>query len=129
MNADNVSKPRARVVDCIVVTSEIRNNDSGNKDDRPGTESPKKEKHAPKPIPDYTVTVKSRVLLINREMALDKMPYRYDVKTRDGKLQIDLLVLDSHGDVALQHTKEVTPDNYKAILDNMRSGIGFLFDD
>jgi len=69
------------------------------------------------------------VLLINKEMSAEKMPYRYDVKAVDDKLLIDMLVLDKHGDIALQHTKEVTSSNYKTILDNLQSGVGFLFDD
>jgi len=78
---------------------------------------------------DFSVTVKNRVLLINKEMSLDKAPYRYDVRTDGERLLIDMLVLDKHGDIALQHTKEVTSSNYKTILDNLQSGVGFLFDD
>ena len=129
MNTDNISKPQARVVDCIVVTSEVRNNDPDNRGALPETETPKAPRRTSKPTPDYSVTVKNRVLLINKEMSAEKMPYRYDVKAVDGKLLIDMLVLDKHGDIALQHTKEVTSSNYKTILDNLQSGVGFLFDD
>jgi hypothetical protein len=129
MNTDNISKPQARVVDCIVVTPEVHNKHSDNKEAPPESLPAKQPPSSLKTVPDYSVTIKNRVLLINKEMSLDKAPYRYDVRTEGERLLIDLFVLDKHGDIALQHTKEVTPSNYKVILDNMQSGVGFLFDD
>lgn len=130
MNTDNINnKPRPKIVDCIVVSPEVHNKHSDNEGALPEIKPTVRLSCFSKTIPDFSVTVKNRVLLINKEMSAEKMPYRYDVKTVDGKLLIDILVLDKHGDIALQHTKEVTSSNYKAILDNIQSGIGFLFDD
>jgi len=129
MNTDNISKPQARVVDCIVVTPEVHNKHSDNEEAPPESLPAKQPPRSLSAVPDFSVTVKNRVLLINKEMSAEKMPYRYDVKAVDDKLLIDMLVLDKHGDIALQHTKEVTSSNYKTILDNLQSGVGFLFDD
>jgi hypothetical protein len=129
MTADDISKPRAKVVDCIVVTPEVHNKHSENEGAPPEAKPTRRLSRFSRAVPDFYATVKNRVLLINKEMSAEKMPYRYDVKAVDGKLLIDMLVLDKHGDIALQHTKEVTSSNYKTILDNLQSGVGFLFDD
>jgi flagellar hook protein FlgE len=130
MNTDSVSnKPRARVVDCIVVTSEVHNKDSGNKEAPSRSEPPKKLFRPSKNRPEYTDTIKKRVQLLNKDLSLKNKSYRYNTRQDGDKLFVDMFVMDSHGDIVLQYTKEVTQDNYRVILDSMQSGSGFLFDD
>lgn len=130
MNTDSVSnKPRARVVDCIVVTSEVHNKGSGDKGAPSRSDLPKKPFRPSKSRPEYTDTIKKRVQLLNKDLSLKNKSYRYDTRQEDDKLLVDMFVMDSHGDIVLQYSKEVTQDNYRIILDSMQSGSGFLFDD
>jgi len=130
MNTDSVSnKPRARVVDCIVVAPEVHNKDSDNKGTPPRSEPPKKLFRPSKNKPEYTATVKKRVQLLNKDLFTKNKSYRYDTRQEGDKLLVYMFVMDSHGDIVLQYTKEVTQDNYRVVLDSMQSGNGFLFDD
>ena len=127
---DIILKPRALVVDCIIGIPEVHNKHSKNKEGFSSQKEPFKGPFRPtKTIPVYSNTIKKRVELMNKEMLSKNLPYRYDIQPREGSLSLNMTVLGPQGEALQRHTKEVTSNNYKTLLDNMQTGRGFIFDD
>lgn len=124
-----IPAPGPRVVDSIMFTGALEN---------PGDKKFPSDKkaflkrvfHSLSTTPDYQATIDKRIEILNQYFQDKKMSYRFRTrKTKKKEFLLDILLLNSQGDTTELHTRTVTPDNFRSILDRMSDGSGFIFED
>jgi hypothetical protein len=79
---------------------------------------------------DYLRTIRTRAQATDREFQRRHLPYRFKVLTDNNEnVLIDLSILDGQGKVIKHETRNVTNDNFGALMDNISTGKGLLIDD
>jgi hypothetical protein len=92
--------------------------------------TPSRGPSAGKRAQDYLRTISTRAQATNLEFQRQHLPYRFKVLTDNNEnVLIDLSILDGQGKVVKHKTRNVTNDNFGALMDDISTGKGLLIDD
>jgi hypothetical protein len=121
--------PTAKVVDGIVFSSAVHNNGEPNRN-TVRRYSVIGKLNRPSKIPThYLKTIEKRIEIINDGLLKRNAPYKFELRSEDKKILIDLMIKNGDDTFTRWHTQEVTQSNFGSLLDKMSSGEGFIFDD
>jgi hypothetical protein len=94
------------------------------------SEKPSRGPSTGKRAQDYIRTIRTRAQATDREFQRQHLPYRFKVLTDNNEnVLIDLSIFDGQGKVIKHETRNVTNDNFGALMDNISTGKGLVIDD